>query len=87
MHPCCGYSGTSPEYSLADKFMSGKALTVPYSNSPGLICSMTLPRCFHETPIGVLHPVLGYITQEGHGTVGVCPEEAIQMIRELEYLP
>ena len=26
-------------------------------------------------PSGVLHPVLGLLTQEGHGAVGLGPEE------------
>ena len=33
------------------------------------------PVCSHETPPGVLSPVLGPSTQEGHGVVGAGPEE------------
>ena len=31
--------------------------------------------CAGETTPGVLHPALEPSAQEGHGTVGVCPEE------------
>jgi len=31
--------------------------------------------CSCETPSGVLHPVLGPLTQEGHGAVGADSKE------------
>ena len=38
-------------------------------------CDSASPLCSCETSLGVLHTVLGPPTQEGHGTVGVGPEE------------
>ena len=33
-----------------------------------------LPLCSHETPPGVMCPVLGPPTREGHGAVGAGPK-------------
>jgi len=41
-------------------------------------------RCSGKTPPGVLHPALEPSAHERHGPVGVSPEEATKMIRELE---
>ncbi|GAB0191205.1 mitochondrial enolase superfamily member 1 [Grus japonensis] len=45
-----------------------------------------LPLCSGETPPAVLRPALGAPGQEGHGAVGVSPEEATEMMRGLEHL-
>ncbi|KAK4808144.1 hypothetical protein QYF61_025485 [Mycteria americana] len=42
--------------------------------------------CSGETSPGVLHPALELSAQEGHGAVGVGPEEATKMIRGMEHL-
>jgi len=44
------------------------------------------PLCSGETPPGVLHPVLEPSAHEGHGPVGVGPEETTKMVRGLEHL-
>ena len=41
--------------------------------------------CSHETLSGVLHPVLGPPTQEGHGVAGVGPEEGHENIGVLKH--
>jgi len=45
-----------------------------------------LSLCSGETPPRVLHPALEPSAQDRHGPVGVGPEEATKMIREMEHL-